>query len=323
MTTDASLDAVRRKIDEIDDQIQDLVIARTELVEQVRALKRDAPIKIRPAREAEIIYRLVGRHRGPFPKRDLAAIWRLLITATLAFEGPFSVAVFTPHENGGYWDLARDHFGSAVPMTRHASVRSVLEAVHRQDATVGVLPMVAHDDADPWWRHIVTNQPGAPRIVGRLPFAGRGNGVGGDLEALIVCPLQWTPCGRDRSLFALDLEPGLGLNQVRKMLTDNGLAPTLVVQWREDAGTGAWLYLFEIDGWVAPDDPRLAALEERFATMFKRCIRLGGYARPLSAAELAPAAPPTLEPPVAKSPERGAGRGAGRRTGKPAGTPAG
>ena len=76
---------------------------------------------------------MIGRHRGPFPRQDLAASGGEIIVATLAFEGPFSVAVLTPEEIRGYWDLARDHFGGVVPMTRHTSVRLVLEAVHRQD----------------------------------------------------------------------------------------------------------------------------------------------------------------------------------------------
>ena len=176
MNAKGSLEALRRDIDSIDDAIQDLIMRRTELVEQVRDLKRDTKIKIRPSREAEILYRLVGRQRGRFPKRELVVIWRHLITATLAFEGPFSTAVYGNRDEPGYWDLARDHFASFTPMSRHSSMRAVIEAVHRQDATVGVLPVPRHDDADPWWRHLVTNQPETPRIIARLPFAEAADG---------------------------------------------------------------------------------------------------------------------------------------------------
>ena len=165
MRGETTLDAVRQAIDSIDDAIQDLIIQRTELVEEVRRLKEDWRVKIQPSREAEIAYRLVARHRGPFPKRELVAIWRQLITATLAFEGPFSVATYMPTPDSGYWDLGRDQYGQFTPMTRHTSVRSAIEAVRRQEATVGVLPLPRHDDADPWWRHLMTSQPEAPRIV--------------------------------------------------------------------------------------------------------------------------------------------------------------
>lgn len=292
MGADSSLDSVRSKIDAIDDKLQRLLIERTELVETVRDLKKNDRIKIRPAREAEIVYRLIAQHEGSFPRRELVAIWRQIINATLSFEGSFSVAVYTPEIPVGYWDLARDHFGNYTPMTRHTSVRSVLEAVYRQDATVGVVPMVTTDDDDPWWRYIVTKDPKAPRVIARLPFAGRSNGIGGDLQALAVCPVADTPTGRDRSLLALDLEPGLGLNQVRRSLADVGLEPGFAAQWCEDQGTGAWLYLAEIPGYLASDDARLTAVEDHFGKMFKRTVVLGCYAEPLSDEELGTAVAP-------------------------------
>ena len=287
MDIDSSLADVRRKIDAIDETIQDLLVERTELVETVRDLKRDMRIKIRPAREAEIICRLVARQTGPFPKQSLASIWRQIITATLSFEGPFSVAVLTPDGVRGYWDLARDHFGSFVPMTRHTSVRLVIEAVRSQDATVGVLPMLRTDDDDPWWRHIVNTQPDVPRIIARLPFAGRGNALDGDLEALVVCPIENAPSGRDRTVFALDLEPGIGLGQVKSILDECALTPRLAAQWAEGEGQVARLYLFEVDGFVVANDPRFAEIEERFGSLFKRRVMLGSYAQPLTAEELA------------------------------------
>ncbi len=288
MDEDQALADVRREIDAIDDAIHDLIMRRTALVEAVRDLKRGSTVKIRPSREAQILYRLMRRHSGPFPKRELAAIWRQLIVATLAFEGPFSVAVYMPGEDGAYWDLARDHFGLFTPMTRHGSVRAVIEAVHRQDAVVGVLPLPQQDDKDPWWRHLVTANPEAPKIIARLPFAGPGNGLGGRREALAICPVAPTPTGRDRSLFAVDTEVRLGLNQLRTRLAEAGLAPGFVASWHEGQGPSAWFYLAEVEGFVEPGDRRLAAFAEALGDRVNPLIRLGAYASPLTAEELGP-----------------------------------
>lgn len=291
MNADEALAGVRRQIDALDDAIHDLIMRRTELVNQVRELKRGSRVKIRPSREAEIVCRLVDRHRGPFPKRELTAIWRQLINATLAFEGPFAIAVYMPDDSVGYWDVARDHFGQYTPMTRHASVRSVIEAVHRQDSTVGILPLPQQDDDDPWWRHIVTNQPDAPRIIARLPFAGPSNGLGGRLEALAVCPVDISPTGRDRSLFAVDMDRHLGLTQFAAALRTAGLAPLSSAMWREDQRPHAWLYLAEVDGFLVGDDRRLTVLREHLGKAVNRIVPLGGYARPLTAEDLAGPAP--------------------------------
>lgn len=280
MGANDSLDSLRREIDVIDDAIHDLIMQRTAVVERVRDAKRTSPVKIRPSREADILSRLVGRHRGPFPKRELVALWRQLICATLPFEGPFSVAVFMPETQSGYWDLARDHYGDFTPMSRHGSVRTVIEAVHRGEATVGVLPLPRNDDTDPWWRHLVTDRADAPRIIARLPFAGPGNALGGDLEALVISPAPLEPTGRDRSFVAVDSEKRLGLNQYRTALAEVGLEPVFASLWREEQGPRAWMYLAEVDGFLDAGDDRLERFHEALGKPVNRLVRLGGYARP-------------------------------------------
>lgn len=289
MSLDQDLAAVRSQIDAIDDAIHDLIIRRTELVEQVRTIKHDLPIKIQPAREAEIVYRIVSRHRGPFPKRELVAIWRQLINATLSFEGPFSVAAYVPNDNGCLWDLARDQYGAYTPMSRHTSVRSVIEAVRRHEAIVGVLPLPRRDDADPWWRHIVTTQPETPRIIAKLPFAGPASTRGGNAEALVICPVAVRPTGRDRTYLAADVETGASLGQFSATLSGAGLAPTLAAQWHDAERPAASLYLAEVADFVDASDRRLDEVRTAMGRTLSRIVVLGGYAETLSDAELGPA----------------------------------
>lgn len=286
MSKERTLGDVRADIDAIDNSIHDLLMRRTELVQEVRSIKSGWRVKIQPSREAEIIYRMVDRHRGAFPKPDLIAIWRILICATLSFEGPFSVAAYTPDSEPGYWDIARDHFGPCTPMTRHGTTRSVIEAVHRQDAVVGVLPMPRSDDADPWWPHILINQPDAPKVIARLPFAGVGNGRGAGLDALVICPVTVVPTGRDRSFLVIDTARRLGLAQVGKGLHEAGFECTHLVVCSERGSPKAWLYLIEVEGCLANDDPRLDRLRRGFDEPIDRLLLLGGYACPLSAESL-------------------------------------
>ena len=68
--------AVREEIDSIDDQIQDLLIKRTKIVEKVRTIKHGETVKIRPSREAEMMYRLTARHHDDARSADTS--FRLL-----------------------------------------------------------------------------------------------------------------------------------------------------------------------------------------------------------------------------------------------------
>ena len=57
--------ALRNEIDAIDRTMHELIMRRTKVVESVRTVKKDSNVKIRPSREADILYRLMAEHRGP------------------------------------------------------------------------------------------------------------------------------------------------------------------------------------------------------------------------------------------------------------------
>ena len=284
MKADENLDALRREIDAIDESIHDLLMQRTDVVERVRDLKRPHKIKIRPSREAQILYRLVSGHKGPFPKRELVRIWREMIVATLSMEGPFSIAVHMPEDGSGVWDLARDQYGSFTPMSAHVSARRVIEAVQSQQATVGVLPMPSRDDTDPWWRYLAAEDKDAPRIIARLPFTGPSSGMGA--EALAICPLAQEPTGRDCTYAAIEADDEIGLVRLGSALEEAGLPYAYTASWHDEEESGRWLYLAEVTEYLAPDDRRIDRLLEDIAPPDARLILLGGYAKPLEPVEL-------------------------------------
>jgi len=286
---------LRRQIDEIDDSIQDLLIQRTEIVEHVRDIKEKigSAIKIRPSREAEILYRLIARHRGSFPKRELARIWRELIVATLSSEGPFSMAVYEREAEPGYWDLARDQYGSFTPATRHTAARRVVAAVQTGEATIGIVPIPRHDDEENWWRHLVSEVPGTPRVIARLPFIGSGNARNTGLEALVICPVEHEETGRDRSYIAIETPENIGFNVIEDALSQTGFSVAFHQLWHDPERPPGWTYLIEIFGYTQPGGRQLTRLADSFGSRISRIVHLGGYAMPLSGPELAPDAADT------------------------------
>jgi chorismate mutase len=281
-----SLKDLRRQIDAIDDALHDLIVRRTEVVEKVRDIKRHDKVKIRPDREAEILYRLLARHRGPFPRRPLVRIWREIIVATLSFEGPFSVAVLAGEADFGCWDLARDHFGGFTPMTRYATARRVIEAVTRGEAQVGVLPLPASGETDPWWRHLVNESEGAPRVIARLPFAGPGNAWNPNREALAIAPIAQESTGRDRSLAVIDAGAEIGRDRLAALLKTAGLPATPTASWHDEHKPEVWLHLIEVDDFAGVGDPRLGRLVAAAGGTVQRVVSLGGYAVPFAREEL-------------------------------------
>src|SRR5947209_5710191 len=146
---------LRRRIDELDDALHDMLMQRAAVVENVGRLKRaDATPPLRPGREAQILRRLLARHRGAFPKPILVRLWRELLAGTLAIQADLHVAVYAPEKAAGLWDLARDHYGSHTAMSSLGSTGEVLRALADGSATLGVLPVPGQGDGEAWWRFL-------------------------------------------------------------------------------------------------------------------------------------------------------------------------
>ena len=280
-----SLDDLRAQIDRIDNSIHDLLMERALIVEHVRHAKDPDQPKYRPAREAEILYRLAERHRGSFSKYTILQMWRELISGTLMLEGPFFIAVQAPNENDGYMDLARDHFGSFSPMIRHQNAVSVIEDVSNGNATVGVLPFPVRDSDDIWWRYLANGEEGRPMIVCRLPFAGRSNARGSQLDALVISKAPPTETGRDTSVFAFPVDGQISSARLKSAFNNCGLNAGRVMDWSMLGGDYR-LFMVELDGFVAGNDKRLEGVLERLEGDTDQLVWLGAYAQPLTETEM-------------------------------------
>jgi chorismate mutase-like protein len=303
---DDQLAALRRQIDSVDTQLHDLLMQRTELAVKVGEVKAKAqPIGrtpsegakfVRPAREAMILRRLIARHKGKLPKAVMVRMWREMISALLQVEGPFVVAVYNPPEEPGYWDIARDHYGCRVPILGFDRLNHAISAVLDGQATVAVLPLPHEGDRDPWWRRIAVKQPKVPHVIARLPFGDPGNQRGRGLQALVIgtTPNEATDKDRgdkDRGLLVAETRDPVSRSTLRDALTSAKLKPVFIQAFQELGGPEQ--HLVEIEGFLAPDDARLAALAKGLGAE-SRAIAIGGYAMPLTAEELAgePAAKP-------------------------------
>jgi chorismate mutase len=291
----SDLEELRRRIDGIDDRLQDLLIERIEIVSRVATHKRsNQGVAIhQPAREAEILRRLVARRKGAFPPATLVRMWRELLAATTRLQGSFTIAVYAPPETSGLWDIARDHYGSDTAMLAFRSTGQIIRAVTEGQAAIGVLPMPREEDPDPWWRHLLSTDDNAPHVVSRLPFGSRGNARTDGADALAIGHGRQQETGRDRTLIATENAPDISRGRMFATLSALGLAGTFMASCEHSEGVNT---LIEIEGFVPETDPRLGRLREQLGSDLYRLLPFGGYAVPLSAAELAPQQPGLARP---------------------------
>jgi chorismate mutase / prephenate dehydratase len=284
-STPSDLVGLRRRLDDIDDKLHDLLVERAGIITKVAASKKDSNLPaLQPAREAEIIRRLVERHHGTFPVATLVRMWREMLAATVGLQSHFGVAVFAPPEHQGFWDLARDHYGSITPMLACPSPGRVIRAVTDGLASVGVLPMPREGEPDPWWRHLLAADEDAPRVVARLPFGSHGNARNGGADALAVGRGAQQATGLDRTLLVTEGAADTIRGRISEVLSSLGFHCTFCM-FDERAGRVA--NLIEIDGFVPRSDPRLDRVRAKLGGALYRLLPFGGYAVPLPRTVLA------------------------------------
>jgi chorismate mutase / prephenate dehydratase len=284
-TASPTLADLRRRIDELDDALHDVLMARAAVVENVAKLKRqDATPPLRPGREAQILRRLLARHRGPFPKPILVRLWRELLAGGLAIQIDLQIAVCASDKTAGLWDLARDHYGSHTGMTAFRSTGEVLRAIADGRAALGVLPVPGQGDGEAWWRFLAAGDAPVLRVIARLPFGAHGN-ARGDGDAFVIGAIEPEESGADRSLYMIETEDGVSRTRLLAALGAVGVPATVLAATEREGGAAA--HLVEFDDWLSGDDSRLSDMLGGLGGKALRCVWLGGYARPLAASEMA------------------------------------
>ncbi len=278
-----AINKLRHDIDVIDDEMHDLLMRRVEIVEKIGALKDSAPsgLYVRPEREARILRRLVTRHEGRFPAAVVARIWREMLASTTRLQGPFSVAVNAPEKSVGYWDMARDHYGSATRMSLHRIANPVLNAVFSGAVTIGLLPIPAEDDVDPWWPKLIAGGDKLLRVIARVPFIENANGRFEDLGALAVALTMPGMSGDDVSLFAVEATADFSRGSLQEAFVAAGLPAKAIAVWTESRAATSHLHLIEIADFIRLDDPRIASVADSHREQNIRIVDLGGYAVPI------------------------------------------
>lgn len=286
--SDKSLDAARRDIDAIDDDILDLLMRRAALVDRVRAAKGAGDgASLRPAREAAVLRRLLARSSEPFPADSLVSIWREIFAAMLRLQGPFTVAVCDLEQQPSLRPLARAHFGTHTPVSVYGRPGQVVAAVREQGAALGILPLPGEDGEAPWWRYLLSADPDRIRIVGRLPQLKPTGHAAGDGEALVIARAPFEDSGDDNSFLVFQAAEHVSRGRLQSALAAEGLTQLGYAPWQEEAQPRSWFHFVELAGHVDGDHAALGRLADSFEPAIDTVFALGGYPLPLDAEAIA------------------------------------
>jgi chorismate mutase len=173
--TAPNLAGLRQEIDHIDEAMHGLLMERGEIIDRLIAVKKsqESGSAFRPAREAEMMRRLVQRHKGILPLDTVESIWRVIIATFTFVQAPFSVHADLSAGDALMRDSARFHFGFTVPFVPHMGASGVVAAVSESKGDLGLVPAIAVAGAGAWWSALEFDA--APKIIARLPFVERAD----------------------------------------------------------------------------------------------------------------------------------------------------
>src|SRR5580698_9024542 len=153
-----SLDEVRARIDAIDAELLRLVDERAAIARVVADAKRAAgdgdKFGLRPAREAQLLRRLLATPRQGASDALTVRLWRELISDSLARQGPFNLTVWGAGDLARTVELARQRFGAAPPLDQAARPEAAIAAAKTRGG-VAVLALAA----DSGWRGRLLAEP--------------------------------------------------------------------------------------------------------------------------------------------------------------------
>ena len=166
---------LRQEIDRIDEAVHRLLMERGDIIDRLIEVKKsqETGSAFRPAREAEMMRRLVERHKGILPLDTIESIWRVIIATFTFVQAPFSVHADLSAGDALMRDSARFHFGFTVPFVPHMGAAGVVAAVSDSKGDLGLVPAFAVASAGAWWSALEFDA--APKIIARLPFVERAD----------------------------------------------------------------------------------------------------------------------------------------------------
>lgn len=269
------LNEIRVEIDSIDNQVHDLLMQRADLVSSVAQAKKKEGLQIvHPAREAKLMRRLLSRHKAPLPRATVVRIWRELIGSVSLLQAGLSVVVSSDAEEGStYWDMAKNYFGSAIPMKKiQGDVNTIVE-VRDGDAYFAVLPWPELVDDSPWWAPFLDqNNEENLSIICALPYGHVkiDSDVGRHKRAVVVSKIDFMSSDDDVSFIGVKL----GVEASRARIKDAAKASGLSLI---NLFSGHGSYLLEVEGFHDQDSEMISKLQKALGDECLYCKAVGGY----------------------------------------------
>lgn len=136
-----NLEECRKKIDNIDSQLVELINERAQVVVQIGKLKSKSGGQIyAPDREKLVLEKIVKTNKGPLPDKCILAVWRELMSGSFFLERPLRIAYLGPAGSFTH-TAAMLKFGQSVEYESLTNIRSIFDEIGKSHCDFGIVPI--------------------------------------------------------------------------------------------------------------------------------------------------------------------------------------
>jgi chorismate mutase/prephenate dehydratase len=141
MGSSEGLEGWRKRIDEIDKKVLELLNERGKVAIEISKVKRENSFNVYdPAREMEIERNIRNTNPGPLSDDCVISIFREIISGCRLLQNPIILAYLGPEGSFSHQAAYRE-FGSSARLVPVGSFEEVFEEVEKERATVGIVPV--------------------------------------------------------------------------------------------------------------------------------------------------------------------------------------
>jgi len=276
-----SPEEIRRTADLIDSEIHSLLIRRAAKGGTLSGKEGSSPLSVSFAEAATILRGILSRPSGTFPLRALVRIWSDIFFGA---DRDVTLHVFGGENAAGFWDLARTHYGCAMPMISHHSATAVVHACADDPRALGLVPPPdSAENGNAWWEQLAPAGHAGPRIAQSLPFVRNDSCPVPLPQGYAIGTIEQEATGADTSILKLECHSELSRAKLQSLLRQAGFDAQILAASRESAKSAASRLLVANRGFVSADDERIPALSNKGSDAISRVALVGGFADPFDA----------------------------------------
>jgi chorismate mutase/prephenate dehydratase len=140
-TSKVTIDDLRGRIDEINRKLVRLLSDRAKAAHQIGLIKQvDGTPVYQPARERQVIERVLSYNEGPLSGEHLRRIFTEIISACASLEHPIRVGYLGPEFSYSH-EAAVSRFGSSAELVPEPSFAAIFQALENERSDYGLVPV--------------------------------------------------------------------------------------------------------------------------------------------------------------------------------------